>query len=286
MKQTDMGFSSKPVKTFPYLGGKQKHLAFIYKAFPKKPANHFVDVFGGGASVSLNIPPGYKTQTYNDINSRIVNFFRVLRERPDDLISQIYLTPYAREEYEHCRLDQGDEIERARRFYIHATQAYAGVMGRSCWGFAVESSMKSRLTLKHDKLIALAERLRNIQIENLPFQDLIRKYDRTDTLFYLDPPYVPKTRSTSAKNDYQHEMDEDAHTEMAEILHKIKGKAIVSGYDSALYAKLFTYWDRIEDKPKALSSSVGSSTRKASAKTEVLWRNFGGTASKHGLETA
>ncbi|NMA31412.1 MAG: DNA adenine methylase [Candidatus Methanofastidiosa archaeon] len=80
------------------------------------------------------------------------------------------------------------------------------------------------------------ERLKTVQIENMDYKDLIKKYDGKDTLFYLDPPYIHKTRQMTYQ--YTYEMTDQQHEEMINILLHIKGKAILSGYDNEIYNKL------------------------------------------------
>ncbi len=45
----------------------------------------------------LNLPP-YRVETYNDLDSELVNFFTVLRNNSSRLIKAIGLTPFSKEE--------------------------------------------------------------------------------------------------------------------------------------------------------------------------------------------
>lgn len=79
-----------------YYGGKYSHLDWLLPLLPK--SQHYCEPFGGSAAVLLNREPA-PVETYNDIDSEVVNFFRVLRQHKDELLYAIGLTPFAREEY-------------------------------------------------------------------------------------------------------------------------------------------------------------------------------------------
>ena len=106
---------------FFYYGGKFSHLNWLLPLLPPTPA--YVEPFGGSAAVLINRHPS-PVETYNDINGEVVNFFRVLREKPEELVTKLGLTPYSREEFFEA-LDPGvDPVERARRFYVRIRQAH------------------------------------------------------------------------------------------------------------------------------------------------------------------
>lgn len=81
---------------FGWYGGKYSHLDWLLPLLP--PAQHYCEPFGGSAAVLLNRPPA-PVETYNDTDSEVVNFFRVLRDHKDELVYAIGMTPFSREEY-------------------------------------------------------------------------------------------------------------------------------------------------------------------------------------------
>lgn len=81
---------------FGWYGGKYSHLDWLLPLLP--PAQHYCEPFGGSAAVLLNRAPA-PVETYNDTDSEVVNFFRVLRQHKDELIYAIGMTPFSREEY-------------------------------------------------------------------------------------------------------------------------------------------------------------------------------------------
>lgn len=77
------------------------------------------------------------------------------------------------------------------------------------------------------------DRLRGIFLENLDYRECIKKYDTTETVFYVDPPYVHSTRSGC--HNYAHEMTDDDHHILIEMLKNIKGQFLLSGYENDIY---------------------------------------------------
>ena len=90
---------SKRMIAFGWYGGKFSHLDFILPHIPRN-ASHFCDVYGGSAVVLLNLPK-YPVETYNDLDSELVNFFQTLRNQGPKLIKAISLTPFSRERVDH-----------------------------------------------------------------------------------------------------------------------------------------------------------------------------------------
>lgn len=245
-----------------YYGSKFRLAKWIISHFPKH--RHYVEPFGGAANVLL-VKEQSVLETYNDLNGDIVHFFRILRDRPNELIRSIRLTPWARQEYEACC--QGDQIEdpveRSRRLFYRLWMSIQG-------GLACRSSFrrhnKGRRSVTRDirprDLYAASKRLRNVVIENRDAFQLIAETDSPDTLFYLDPPYLAETRTASKV--YSHEMSDEAHCKFIDLLKSLRGSVILSGYPSPLYkAKLESLgWNRVDKR--AIVNNGGS-------RIESLW---------------
>ncbi|MCL4551978.1 MAG: DNA adenine methylase, partial [Candidatus Marsarchaeota archaeon] len=201
--------------------------------------------FGGAASL-LFAKKSSPVEVYNDLNSDLANFMRVLRDRDGmfpDFYNRACLSPYSRQEWLFCREhlnDDPDPVERARRFFVLARFSFSGLVGGS-FGIDVVGS-KGGMVQKASAyqgvlgiLPRLSERLVSVLIENRDFRKVIEQYDTPTTLFYIDPPYLPETRRSGA---YEHELTSDDHRELVEILRHVKGKVMLSGYPSELYDSL------------------------------------------------
>jgi DNA adenine methylase len=238
-----------PVRRPPlrYYGGKWRLAPWIIEQLP--PHTAYVEPCAGGAAVLLQKPPS-PIEIYNDSDHSVTAFFRCLRDRPDELLRALELTPYAREELARCRIPDPDagELEQARRLYVccwqsflsHARGAGGWRMQRETWRYNV-----TRACREYGNLRDCALRLAHVQIECDDVLAVIARYDTPHTLFYLDPPYLATTRRRP-DHGYRHEMGAAAHEQLADALHRIRGMAAISGYRSSLYDQLFAGWERRE----------------------------------------
>lgn len=258
---------------FGWYGGKFSHLDWLLPLLP--PAHHYCEPFGGSAAVLLNRAPS-PVETYNDLDGEVVNFFRVLRDYPDELIRRIALTPFSREELRlACSNSEIDDpIERARRFYVRARQTRTGLAQTATpgrWAYCVATSRAgvagaiSRWFGGVESLYYIADRLLSVQIENLDAFEVIRKYDSPETLFYCDPPYIHSARGDT--NAYAYEMSDAEHIKLAELLHSLKGKVALSGYHCKLIDELYSDWYCTEAPPRICHSVK-------QVRQEVLWTNY------------
>ena len=260
---------------FGWYGGKFSHLDWILPLLPES-AHHYCEPFGGSAAVLLNRPSS-PVETYNDMDGELVNFFRVLREQREELISMIAFTPFSREEYYLAISGQGEEIshlERARRFFIRARQARTGLAQTATLGRwanckntsrAGMSGVVSRWLGSVESLPEIALRLLRVQIENRPATDVIRLYDSPNTLFYCDPPYPHSARGDSRA--YGYEMSDEDHVELAELLSRVEGKVALSGYRCDLLDRLYSDWN-LHLAPAKQSHAIKK------VRQEALWTNY------------
>lgn len=246
-----------------YYGSKFRLAKWIIEHFPAH--RHYVEPFGGAASVLLFKEPS-RLETYNDLNGLLVNFFRVLRDRPYELVRKINLTPWARSEFEFCLYQPAvdDSIEMARRLYFRLWMCFQASMSCAKGNFRRHKNGCRPVPkdIKIRDLIEASKRLKNVQIESRDALQLIAELDSADTLFYLDPPYLFATRTT--KRAYSHEMTDDDHYSFAEALYRVKGPLVLSGYPSEIYERLFEQkgWKRID---KTAITNAGT------RRTECLW---------------
>ncbi len=259
---------------FGWYGGKFSHLDWLLPLLPE--AHHYCEPFGGSAAVLLNRPPS-PVETYNDLDGEVANFFRTLRDKKDDLIEAIGLTPFSREEFFiACERPKKriSNLERARRFFVRARQVRTGLAQTASLGRwanckntsrAGMSGVVSRWLGSVEHLPEIADRLLRVQIENRPALEVIALYDSDHTFFYCDPPYPHESRGDAKA--YGYEMTDAHHVAFADRLRKIRGRVAVSGYRCALYDRLFAKWRRL-DAPEKHCHSVKQ------RRQECLWLNF------------
>jgi DNA adenine methylase len=161
----------------------------------------------------------------------------------------------------------GGEVECARRLLVRAFMGH-GTAGASAngAGFKTQDGSTKRIEKQWpgvaENMADVVARLQGIVIECRRASQVMLSHDSSETLHYVDPPYVPETRDKGS--DYRHEMTPDDHREMANVLHKLKGMVILSGYDCRLYKELFGGWKRFDKATHA------DGARK---RMESLWLN-------------
>lgn len=238
-----------------YHGGKWRLAPWIISHFP--PHRIYCEPFGGGASVLLRKPRSY-AEVYNDLDGEIVNLFRVARDDGDRLVRECELTPFARDEFIESYQPYDDPLEQARRTLVRSFMGFASASANGqLSGFRANCS-RSFTTPAHDwmnypqALARVVQRLRGVVIENRDAVDVMRHQDSTETLHYVDPPYVLGTRRIKGgAGVYKYEMSDDQHHALADALHAMKGMVILSGYRSGLYDDLYSDWTRIDKSTMA-----------------------------------
>lgn len=212
------------LSAFPYPGGKTNYVDDIVQYFPKH--RRYVEPFGGSAAMLLNKPKSY-IEVYNDVDSDVVHFFETARDRTDELADWLRRTPFSREL--HSRWTEEffngerpeDDVERAGRwFYLRYTQYGAKLNGPS--GFKASGKRNEALSFRGgiEALDSVIDRLQEVTLENQDYRTVLERYDRDNTLFYLDPPYVGP-----GDEIYSCEFD---HADFLQQLAKLDGKWICS----------------------------------------------------------
>lgn len=236
---------SNQLNTVPYLGSKYSILPWLLPLLPETKS--FVEVFGGSMVVTMNRKPS-PIETYNDINGEVVNFFRMLREKPEELITALYLTPHSRKEYESAWMDPADTpLEQARKFFVRLRQSFLATGSQNRQKGWESSIRESRCKISEavnknlnsvENLWKVVRRIKEVQIECRPWQKIMEFYDTPETLLYLDPPYDREKRSGGS--DYKHDFTEKDHIELHDIAIKCKSRVAVSGYDSDFMKELWS----------------------------------------------
>lgn len=260
-----------------YHGSKFRLAQWIVGFFP--PHLTYCEPYGGGAGVLIRKERS-SCEIYNDLDSDVVNLFKVLRCPNDrrELASQIALTPFSREEYGQCFEPCEEKIERARRLVARSYMGFGSHshnIANKSNGFRV-SHWDGKTAFKSyanewigipEALLAVAKRFEAVTIEQLPAIEIFSKYDSPNALFYVDPPYVRGLRDDRNKG-YACEMCDEDHRTLAWALKRLQGKVVISGYEGRLYRDLFSSWHR-EEKETLANGQLGATPR-----LEVLWMNY------------
>lgn len=245
-----------------YLGGKNRVAQKIIGLIPKH--NCYIEPFCGGAQVFFHKEPS-KVEVLNDLNEDIFNFLRVCQLHHPELVRYLQFYTTSRKWFE---LFQGQnpetlsDIQRAARFFYLQKNCYGGLVRRQHFAISVQDGSNynpHRIPL----VLHLAhERLLGVQLECLPYQDILTKYDRSDTFFYLDPPYFGRPH-------YKFNLSEDGYIELANLLKALKGRFLLSLNDTPEIREIFA-----DFKTHGLTFSYSSQRKAGRVYKEVLISNY------------
>ncbi|MDE7440052.1 MAG: DNA adenine methylase [Clostridia bacterium] len=246
-----------------YPGGKWRIADWIISHLP--PHKVYLEPFFGSGGVFFKKEPSY-LETINDINGDIVNLFKVCRERQEELAQALEFTPWARDEYVNCKEITGNEVERARRFLVRHHQSFGTTNSNlNTWRHS-QSYNSPRCAEQWCKLpetvLKICERLKMAQIENKSAFELIESFNNSDTLIYLDPPYLQRLRK---RNMYKFEMTDKEHVELLALIKNSNSKICLSAYDNELYNEALKGWFTAEKKTTAQMGKI---------RTEKLYMNY------------
>jgi len=258
------------VGTFAYPGSKTTYASWIIDYI----ADHhlYVEPFGGAASV-LVAKDRSDIEVYNDLNGDCVDFFRAVRDRPDELERWVESTPYSRqlfEEYVEAYPDWPEDlVKRAGRFLYVQTAAFGGkgvTETSPTYNIVKAGSSRSddnsvKWRDKQNHIHELSGRFKGTNIERLDYGGLVDKYDHEDAFFYFDPPYVDV-----GDNYYQVEEGGFDHSRFVNTLHDMEGKWLVS-YDQNLPPGL-------EDYRTISRTKVATMSAQNPEKVETLTMNY------------
>lgn len=277
MKTQEKTKVSPPLK---WHGGKHYLASKIIALMP--PHTHFVEAYYGGGSVMLAKDPEGVSEVANDLNGNLYTFWLVLRKEEyfEQFKRMVEATPFSEFLFEACQKNIAQnsfatDVDAAFNFFVVCRQSMSGRMK----DFAPLSRTRTRRGMNEqasawinavDGLEAVHKRLRRVVILNQSALDVIRREDKEETLFYLDPPYLHETRVSTG--EYAHEMSHADHRELLGTLTGIKGKFLLSGYDSELYREFenINGWHRrVFELPN--NSASGEVKRRMH---EVVWANY------------
>jgi DNA adenine methylase len=229
---------------FKWVGGKLRLRKNILELLP--PHDCYVEVFGGAAWVLLAKPPS-RVEILNDIDGELVNFFRVVKDQPEELIKSFEWELVSREEFKRlCRVstDQLSDIQRAHRFYYIVMAAWGGELRVPRFQISTsDGGHGNRLigALKdlRSRIMPVHQRLQTVIIENLDWRECISLYDRGYTddkrvVMYLDPPY-PRNNCNYPCNM----RDWEDHEELTQTLRNLKSRFLLTSYNLPEIRRLY-----------------------------------------------
>ena len=249
-----------------YPGSKWRLAKWICEHMPEHHS-YLEPYFGSGAVLFTKEPS--RLETINDLDCRVTDLFKIIRDCPEDLARVVAATPHSRKEYLATYKATGTEdvLESTRQFLIQCWQGHGFRTSRYSSGWKNDvQGREAPYALRNwyrlpGWILEVAERLRQVQIDNGPAVKLIQRFKYSNVLIYCDPPYVLASRTGM---QYKYEMTNDDHIELLQVLDNHPGPVLLSGYDSDLYADILGHWYREE---------TDGYCEKGLQRKEVLWLN-------------
>lgn len=246
---------------FKWVGGKSRLRKFIIPILPEHSC--YVEPFAGAAWVLFGKPPS-DVEIINDIDQELINFFRIIKEKPEDLIASFEWELVSRAEFERLAsmdLSQASDIQRAHRFFYIIMAGWGGELNYPRFATSISDGghgnrLIGGLKTLRQRLEPVHKRLRTVIIENLEWQECVDRYDRPGTVMYIDPPYPG-----NGANYFHNMRDWDAHQALADRLASARCKWIVSSYDKPEIRRLFggSYFTSIQSSSGMSEKKNGSS---------------------------
>ncbi|MDO8654176.1 MAG: DNA adenine methylase [Undibacterium sp.] len=248
----------------PWLGGKRRLADKLIPLFPKHEC--YVEVFCGGAALYFLRPFPAPTEVINDINGELVNLYRVVQHHLEEFVRQFKWAISSRQIFKWQKdtpLETLTDIQRAARFYYLQQHAFGGKVSGQNFGTATTGSPINLCRIE-EALSAAHLRLSGTYVENLTWQDCMKRYDRPHTFFYCDPPYWET-------EGYGVDFGFEQYEQMADFMRTCKGKVMVSINDHPDIRKAF---DGLHMMGLDIKYSVANAHGQAETSKELVIMNW------------
>jgi DNA adenine methylase len=215
-----------------YIGGKNRLASKIISILPEHTT--YVEPFAGGAQVLFHKQPS-NVEVLNDLDFDIVNFFRVCQWHYEELVRYLRFCLVSRKLHDmHLATNPATltDIQRAGRFFYLQKNSFGGLVLKQKFHYGVTHLPNFNPERVPEIIEQTHRRLQHVQIESLPYEKILEKYDRSTTLFYLDPPYWNRKL-------YKFNLSEQDFVELERRLHLIQGKFLLSLGDHPIVRELF-----------------------------------------------
>jgi DNA adenine methylase len=246
-----------------WLGGKHLLAPKIIALMPEHTC--YCEVFAGGASVFWQKQPS-KVEVLNDINKDLINLYRIVQYHLEEFIKNFQWLVRSRDEfYRQLALPPTHltDIQRAVRTLYVIKNCFSGRYLNPSFGCATDGRKMFSVRSIEELLLACHQRLEGVTLECLDYKECIARYDRQDTLFYLDPPYY------GCEGYYGENWQREDFKRLAEILKNIKGKFLLSLNDRPEVREIFNQFTVIEVETRY--SAAKESNKKVK---ELVYKNF------------
>lgn len=252
----------------PWLGGKRNLAQRICAILDRTPCVTYAEPFVGMGGIFLRRRARPRSEVINDRGRDVANLFRILQRHYPQFLEVLRFQLTTRAEFERLCATNPDtltDLERAARFLYLQRTAFGGKVSGRTFGVTVDRPARFNLSTLEPMLEDLHTRLAGVVIECLDWHEFLARYDRAETLFYLDPPYW------GCESDYGAELfDRAQFARMADALGSVRGRFLLSINDLPETRALF---GRFEVLPVTTSWSIAHHVGTGTGRAELLVSN-------------
>lgn len=241
-----------------WIGGKRLLRKTIAELIPED-IKSYIEVFGGGAWVLFYKAKWANLEVYNDLDNNLYNLFTIVKYHAEAFEKEFQFMINSRKGFKDMlEFKPLTDIQRAAKFFFLLQRSYGAKMGQFAYGSRCATSQNNII----ERVKSVSVRLDKVYIENLDFEDLIRRYDHKDAFFYLDPPYTKGLGYQIVKTkDFEHDR-------LFNCIKNIKGRWLLSYDDNAYIRQLYKDYKIIE------VSRVNLLGSKSGEYKELLIKNY------------
>ncbi|MEX0732830.1 MAG: DNA adenine methylase [Aquisalimonadaceae bacterium] len=246
----------------PWIGGKRRLAPAVLSKFGEHTC--YVEPFCGAAAIFFAKEPA-EVEVINDINGDLVNLYRVVKHHLEEFVRQFKWALSSRQIYEWEKLTAPEtltDIQRAARFFYLQKLAFGGRVDGQSFGTATTTGPRLNLLRLEEDLSQAHLRLTAAYIENLPWEEVVRRYDRPHTLHYLDPPYW-QTEGYGVGFPFSE------YEGMARLAREVEGSMLISINDHPDIRRVF---DGLHMEGLAIRYTVGGGQGTA-ARELLIWND-------------
>ena len=266
-----------------WAGGKLQLIEQFEKFFPSRFNNYYEPFLGSGAVffyVKSKLKPS--EAILSDINEELINCFVVVRDKPSELIELLlnHRKNHSKDYYYMIRrieTNRLDRVESAARFIYLNKTCFNGLYRVNSKGqFNVPFGDYERPAIFRRHLIFQASQLlQGVILRVMSFQKVV-DFARKDDFVYLDPPYIPLSRTSSFTNYTRDRFSMVEHKTLSKVFRALDSHGcfvMLSNSNHPLIRELYGGYEKniLLVNAKRMINSIGS---KRGAISEIVLRNY------------
>jgi DNA adenine methylase len=252
-----------------WAGGKKSLLREIRGNFPFDYRDRrYHEPFLGGGAVFFWLKP--QSGTVNDVNRRLMNFYRIVRDRPEELIEKARRYRYDEKTYyelrERFNSGKTSDVEEAALLLYFNRTAFNGLYRENSKGeFNVPFGDYKNPRIVHEAAIrAACNALKKVELLNLDFAYILH-YAKEGDICYFDPPYQPVSETANFTEYSKDGFGFEEQERLRDVCMKLHERGVFFVLSNSYSEEVRTLFEdkgfRIEQVSAKRSISSDASTR-------------------------